>query len=57
MDMLLHEHDYEYRYSGYIEGSWEILHEDIAFVGPEVMADEELDDIDGSETHLMHEMK
>jgi hypothetical protein len=54
--MLLHEHEHKYKYAGYIEGAWELLHEDVGFLGPELLADKELADVDGNETHLMHEM-
>lgn len=56
MGMLLHEHEYRYTYAGYIEGAWELLHEDVGFMGAELLVDRKLHDVDGNETHLMHQM-
>lgn len=57
MGMLLKEYEHAHAEAAHsYEGVWELLHEEVGFVGPDIMVDFELADIDGSETHLSHDM-
>lgn len=58
MGMFLKEYDkyFEQLNAGHFEGAWELLHEDLGFLGPDLLVDLDLIDIDGQETHMMHQM-
>ncbi len=38
-------------------GSWELLHEEVGFIGDLSLLDRKLIDLDGAETHLSHAME